>query len=83
LEKLDMTGRRIARRVKLAALSSLLAGGTLLGSACTARDIEHNLVAGSLAYVRGGATSFWNAFLPQDELWQGFFNPSPTLFPQE
>ena len=69
---------RFLRKAKLAALSTLLAGGALLGSACTAEDIQKNVVAGSLGYVAGGATTFWNSFIPQDEIGDGFFNPTPA-----
>ena len=83
LEILEMISTRFIRRAKLAALATLLAGGTVFGSMCTAKDIQKNVVAGSLNYVKGGATSFWNTFIPQDQIWEGFFNPSPTLFPTE
>ena len=83
LEILEMISTRFVRRTKLVALTTLLAGGTVFGSMCTSKDIQKNVVAGTLNYVKGGATSFWDAFIPQDEIWEGFFNPSPTLFPAE
>ncbi|MHC4067516.1 MAG: hypothetical protein ACYSUI_23860 [Planctomycetota bacterium] len=63
-------------RIKIALLVAA-AGGTLFGSACSGEDIKNNLIAGSLSYVKGGATTFWDSFIPQDELWEGFFNPTP------
>ena len=74
-----MSNKRFLHRAKLAAVTTLLAGGTLLGSSCTAADIQKNVVAGTLAYVKGGATSFWNNFIPQDDLWAGLFNTVPKL----
>jgi len=71
-----MNNMRFLHKAKLAALTTLLAGGTLLGSACTADDIRKNVVAGSLDYVADGATTFWNTFIPQDEIWAGFFDPT-------
>ncbi len=65
---------RFLRKAKIAALTTLLAGGTMLGSACSAEDIRENVVAGTLAYVKGGATSFWNNFIPSADVWAAFFN---------
>ena len=73
-----MNKMRFLHRAKLAVLTTLLAGGTLYGSACTADDIQKNLVAGSLSYVKSGATSFWANLIPQDELWASFWNMEPT-----
>ena len=73
-----MISTRILHKTKLAMVTGLLAGGTVLGSACTAKDIQKNVVAGTLSYVAGGATSFWNNFIPQDDIWAGFFNPDFT-----
>ena len=73
-----MINKRFLCRAKLATLTTLLVGGTLLGSACTSADIEKNLIAGTLGYVKGGATSFWDNFIPQDEVWEGFFNQTPA-----
>lgn len=64
------------RRMKMAAWS-MLAAGAVLGTSCSGADIRNNLIAGSLGYVKGGATTFWDSFVPQDELWEGFFNPTP------
>ena len=66
--------RRFLRKARMAALTALLAGGTVLGSACTADDIQKNVVAGTLGYVKAGATSFWSNFIPADDIWAGFFN---------
>ncbi len=65
---------RFLRRAKTAALITLLAGGTMLGTSCTAEDIQKNVVAGTLSYVAGGVTSFWNNFIPMDDVWTAFFN---------
>jgi hypothetical protein len=51
--------------------------GTTLGVGCNSRDIQLNLVAGSLAYVKNSATNFWNAFVPTDQVFEGLFNPTP------
>ena len=67
--------RTLLRRMKLATMSTLLAGGTLLGTSCTGADIQKNLVAGGLTYVKNGAVSFLNNFVPQDPMWHGFFTP--------
>lgn len=73
-----MSSTRFLRRAKTAALTTLLAGGMLSGWMCTSKDIQKNLVAGTLGYIKGGATTFWDSLLPQDELWEGFFNPTPS-----
>ncbi|MFH1268232.1 MAG: hypothetical protein ABIK89_21135 [Planctomycetota bacterium] len=70
-----MMSTRFLHKVKVAAVTALLAGGTLYGSGCTSDDLQKNIVAGTLGYVKGGATAFWNNFIPQDDLWAGFFNP--------
>ena len=49
---------RFLRRAKTAALITLLAGGTMLGTSCTAEDIQKNVVAGTLNYVAGGGNLF-------------------------
>ncbi len=72
-----MATKRSVRKAKATALATLLAGGTMLGSTCSSRDIRDNIVAGSLAYVKNGATAFWNTLVPADEVLGGFFNPTP------
>ena len=72
-----MMSRRLLRKAKVTALTGLLAGGTLIGWGCTGADIQKNIVAGSLGYIKAGTTSFWNNFVPQDEVWNGLFNPTP------
>ena len=74
-----MINMRLVRRAKVAALTALLAGGAVFGSACTAADIQKNVVAGTLAYVKGGATSFWNNFIPQNDIWAGLFSDTPKF----
>ncbi len=69
-----MISTRTLRKAKVAALTTLLAGGTLFSSMCTAKDIQKNLVAGSLGYVKSGATSFWSNLVPQEPLWDSFFD---------
>ncbi len=56
------------RRIRMAALATLLTGGMVLGTGCSLRDLQTNLVAGTLAYVKGTATAFWDAFLPADDI---------------
>ena len=68
-----MSSTRFLRRTKMTALTTLMAGGMLFGSSCTIKDIQKNLIAGSLSYVKDHATAFWNAFLPADDVWTGFF----------
>ncbi len=63
---------RFLRKAKMATLAALMAGGTMLGSACTLEDLRDNVVAGSLLYVKGEATSFWDTVIPVD--WDNVFN---------
>jgi len=72
-----MTSARMIGRVKRAALAGLLAGGTVFGASRSAADIQKNVVAGTLTYVKNSTTTFWNSLVPQTELWEGFFNPTP------
>jgi|GEM_PF-2051463 len=62
-----MISTRLLRRAKLAALATFLAGGTVLGSACTAADMRHNILAGTQAFVRGYTTELWVALVPPAE----------------
>ena len=78
-----MLNKGFLRKAKLAGLTALLAGGALSGWMCTTADIQKNIVAGSLGYLKAGTTSFWNSFVPIDDVWAGLFDPSPTLFPTE
>ena len=55
------------RRVKMTALTTLMAGGMLLGSVCSMSDVRHNLSAGTYSFVKGFATDFWDAILPDAE----------------
>lgn len=68
-----MISKRFLRKTKAAVLASLMAGGMLLSSSCTIEDLQKNLIAGSLGYVKSHATAFWNAFVPPTEVWTGFF----------
>ncbi len=74
-----MLSTRFARRAKAAALTTLLAGGTLFGSSCTSSDIHKNLVAGTLGYVKSSATSFWSNLIPMNDMWAGLFSPTPKF----
>lgn len=63
-------------RLGLVAIAGMVSG-TMLGIGCSSRDIQKNVVAGSLAYVKNSATSFWDAFVPTGEVFEGLFNPTP------
>ncbi len=57
------------RKAKLTGLATLLAGGSMLGSACSVADVRHNFVAGTQAFVKGYTTDLWGALIPTaDEL---------------
>ncbi len=61
----------VTMRSKLGILTALmLTGGTLLSS-CGWTDVRLNLIAGTLAAVRGVATDWVAAFFP----------PAPTVYP--
>lgn len=70
-------GRSVYTRVRLGLLAAVFAGGSVVALGCNSRDIQHNIVAGSLGYVKNSATSFWNAFIPTDDIFQGLFDPAP------
>jgi len=72
-----MNSRRFIRRMKTGTLTALLAGGTLFGWNCTQADLQKNIVAGSLAYVKGSTTTFWNTYIPPDRIWGNLFTPLP------
>lgn len=53
-----MKSKSTKRMIQLLAGSML--GGALLVTGCTMRDLQTNLVAGTLAYVKSEATTFWS-----------------------
>jgi hypothetical protein len=59
--------------VKRALLMTMAAA---MGTACSCsfglRDLRHNLVQGTAAFVVGYTTSFWNAVAPE---WDVILNP--------
>jgi len=56
------------RKMKVAALS-LAAVGMMYASACTVGDIRHNVINGTLAFVKGYTGDLWEALVPPaDEL---------------
>ena len=64
-----MIDRGFVRKAKLAAMTALLGGGMLLGSACSLTDFQANFVAGTQAFVKGYTTDLFEAlFPPADEL---------------
>ncbi len=52
------------RKTKMAALTTLLAGGMMLGSACSLADFRHSVIAGTLGFVEGYTTDAWIAWAP-------------------
>lgn len=54
---------RFLHRAKLAAMTALLAGGTLFTS-CGLTDIRDNLVAGALSGVKGAASGWVDGLIP-------------------
>ena len=60
-----MLNRRIAQRMKLAALvAAALAGGTTYTS-CGMSDVRDNMIAGTLTYVKTSTTEMWTSALPK------------------
>ncbi|MBU0717553.1 MAG: hypothetical protein KJ749_04830 [Planctomycetes bacterium] len=57
----------MVRRAKVAALTTLMAGGVLLGSVCSMSDIRHNFQAGTYAFVKDFSTGLWDALFPEPE----------------
>ena len=58
----------LTKRIKVAALS-IVAFGMLYSSACTIGDIRHNVVGGTLAFVKSYTTDLWELIVPPpDEL---------------
>ncbi|HRX87463.1 MAG TPA: hypothetical protein P5572_20755 [Phycisphaerae bacterium] len=45
---------------KLQLFMACAIGGSMLVSGCSMRDLQTNLVAGTLAYVKSEATTFWS-----------------------
>ncbi|MGB2986982.1 MAG: hypothetical protein WBE26_14005 [Phycisphaerae bacterium] len=62
-----MISTDFVRRTKMAALTTLLAGGMLLGSGCSWVDVRHNVIAGTQSFVKGYTTSLWDALIPPPE----------------
>jgi hypothetical protein len=48
-------------------LAAALAGGTMLGSACSAIDVRHNLIAGTMDFISGYTTDLLAAIVPPPE----------------
>ncbi|MBN1512595.1 MAG: hypothetical protein JXB13_11315 [Phycisphaerae bacterium] len=69
-----MTGSRMLRKLKMGVLTTVLAGGTLFGSWCTAQDIQKNLVAGALTFVKNGSQSFFDTWIPMKDVWADLFS---------
>ena len=51
------------RKIKVAALS-VTALGMLYGAACTVGDVRHNVVNGTLSFVKGYTSDLWEALIP-------------------
>jgi hypothetical protein len=55
---------------------AMMLAGSLMATGCTVGDINNNLMAGTLAFVKSGATTFWSALFPVDEWTAGLWgNP--------
>jgi hypothetical protein len=69
-----MQHKRIMVKVKRALLATM---AVAMGTACSCnyglRDLRHNLVQGTAAFVIGYTTSFWNAVAPE---WDDVLNPN-------
>lgn len=63
IDSMERSFRRKIRRIKVAALS-MAAFGMMYSSACTIGDVGHNLVNGTLAFVKGYTTDLWEAVVP-------------------
>lgn len=66
-----MKSRSLLNRFRLFAACAV--GGSMLISGCTFRDLNTNLIAGTLAFVKSSATSFWSEMFPVDELTNSAF----------
>ena len=62
-----MNQKSLFRSLKMTTLT-VLAGGSLLLGGCTMTDVQKNVVAGSLGFVKSGVTAFWNAFIPVNDI---------------
>jgi len=51
------------KKIKLAALS-VTALGMTYGAACTVGDVRHNVVNGTLSFVKGYTSDLWEALIP-------------------
>ena len=51
------------RKIKVAALS-LASFGMVYGAACTVGDVRHNVVNGTLSFVKGYTSDLWEALIP-------------------
>ena len=60
-----MQNRResLRRKVKVAALT-MATIGMLYSSPCTVGDIGHNVINGTLSFVKGYTTDLWEALVP-------------------
>ena len=52
-----------SRKIKVAALS-VAAFGMTYGAACTVGDVRHNVVNGTLSFVKGYTSDLWEALIP-------------------
>lgn len=59
-----LTGLSVSiRKLKIGVLAAL-AAGTAYSSACTMQDVRHNIIGGTLSFVKGYTSDLWAALLP-------------------
>ncbi|UCE59530.1 MAG: hypothetical protein JSU63_19065 [Phycisphaerales bacterium] len=59
-----MSNTSLARRMKAAMLTAVVAVGGTVFASCGWTDLRYNFVAGTQAFVKGYTTDMWEAIVP-------------------
>lgn len=62
-----MLANRNTQRTKVRILGALTLASGMVFSSCSMVDVRHNLVAGTMSFVKGYTTNLWEALLPAAE----------------
>ncbi len=63
---METRSKSVVRRIKVSVLS-MAAVGVLYGSACTLGDLRHNVVNGTLGFVKNYTGDLWETLIPTAE----------------
>ena len=60
---METCSKSLVRKIKVSALS-MATVGVLYGSACTVGDLRHNIVNGTLDFVKNYTGDLWESLIP-------------------